>query len=303
MLNLGVAARDGLELQPLETSTEGHCHPDKESRIAASSDAHDGIGPEPHTAPTGHADAPSAPLTEAPQRAKREAQPLARHPNKQRKGDGKGKKRGRQANSLVGAMARLLIQHEDALNALHLELEFMIFAQMGHGSVIPSMVKVSEEWHKRTEGNMQASTPPLRMIMATCLFKKLLDTSKQVIAQTPAGELLRKELMTAKIISEDGKSWHQMAWSQEKLQLLPTDGQRLSILQAHETIQQGRQHGCPLEVGHWPQGTQGQSDVHLDPEPLRKRGNTAPSPEDQMANMRRSPLAVRVSQMAEEAEA
>ena len=67
------------------------------------------------------------------------------HPNKQRKGDGKGKHRGRPATSLVGAMARLLMQQEDALNELHLELEFMIFAQMGHGSVIPSMVKVSEE--------------------------------------------------------------------------------------------------------------------------------------------------------------
>ena len=74
--------------------------------------------------------------------------------------------------------------------------------------------------------------------MASCLFKELLDRSKQVVAQTPAGEFLRKELMTVKIISEDGSSWHQMAWSQEKQQLLPTDGQRLTILQARDTIQE-----------------------------------------------------------------
>ena len=61
-----------------------------------------------------------------------------------------------QASSLVAAMARLLLQ-EDALNAL-------------------------------SQGPQLTTNCPLRMMMSTCLFKKMEDGSNKPMAASPEGE-------------------------------------------------------------------------------------------------------------------
>ena len=46
---------------------------------------------------------------------------------------------------------------------------------------------------------------------------------------------LRAELIKAGLISEDGTQWHQMQWSKEQSQLLPTDGEKLGL--QHRDVQ------------------------------------------------------------------
>ena len=128
-----------------------------------------------------------------------------------------------QSSALVTAMARLLLQQEDALNGLSLETEFMVFMQL------------------KTEGSQLAARCPLRMMMSTCLFKELEDRSSKLMAATVSGDAVRKELIKTKLITEDGLHWNQLMWNAEAEQLQPTDGPRLSLQQAHP----GASSSCP----------------------------------------------------------
>ena len=80
-----------------------------------------------------------------PATGKREGQALTAVPRKHRRlsGKGAGHSNNEGEASLVMAMARLLLQHEDS-NALHLELEFMAFLQTGRGGVVSSMLTILE---------------------------------------------------------------------------------------------------------------------------------------------------------------
>ena len=173
---------------------------------------------------------------------KRDGQVLNRDAKRSRKGSGKGNPKilGNSHGTTDSA------PREDATHSLTMEMEFLCFAQQGPGGIIPTMVQLSAAWHAKTEGTRQASRSPLRMILATCLFKELEDRfSNKVIAKDQAGTRtllrLRQELIKKQLISEDGTQWSRVQWSPEKEQLVATDGTKQTLQAANATITELRQ--------------------------------------------------------------
>ena len=113
----------------------------------------------------------------------------------------------------------------------------MIFTQTGDKGMVPTMLKVSQEWHLKVE-DKSATPTPLRMVMITALFKELELRSQKVMQATPDGQMLRAELVKARLMSEDGQRWNQVQWSAEQAQLVPVDAPTLSTAQAHTLPQE-----------------------------------------------------------------
>ena len=87
--------------------------------------------------------------------------------------------------ALTSLMGRLILLHEDALNAMALKTEVMIFTQAGPGGLVDTMVRVSEAWHAKVKDGSQTSgliveKSPLRMMMAASLFTELTSKSAKV---------------------------------------------------------------------------------------------------------------------------
>ena len=120
-------------------------------------------------------------------------------------------------------MARLLLSHEDALNAISPEMAFMAFAQTGQGGVVRSMVEVSQAWHGKAKGTALMEKTPLCMVMLTCLLKKLGESHE---ANDRRRSAEKRAHPSPRLLTNDGAKWHQMTWSQEKEQLVPTDAEQ-----------------------------------------------------------------------------
>ena len=144
--------------------------------------------------------------------------------------------------SLTHMMARMMLQHEDVLNSLLLEMELMIFMQSGEGSVLQALTMISEEWHKQMPAQRASSAQgakdrsPLRVVMAQCFFTELAARSSKVQASGQEADKLRKELIHQRLLTEDGQAWMQVQWSSERERLEPTSAPVLRLAKAHEAI-------------------------------------------------------------------
>ena len=116
---------------------------------------------------------------------------------------------GQPMQQLLSSMARLFLHHEDELNARAQEQEFMVFTQTGDKGMVPTMLKVSQHWRQKVEDKANTRTP-LRMVMITVLFKELELCSQKVMQAIQEGQMLRAELIKAKLMSEDGQRWKQV---------------------------------------------------------------------------------------------
>ena len=179
---------------------------------------------------------------------KREGPAIEQNPPPKR-GRGAKQQRGRpekeapHIQSLTAMMGKLILMHEDALNSLALESEFMVFLQAGTGGLVEPMVRVSEMWHAKTQnGPMAASRvterSPLRMMMAISLFTELMSRSAKVVEATPEGAKLRQELIAQKLLTGDGQKWHHLQWAPDQEKLVPTDTEPLDVYQAHHILQE-----------------------------------------------------------------
>ena len=158
----------------------------------------------------------------------------AKHP-RVAKGDGQAAGKVGGITDRITAQAKLVL----AMNALLLlQMELMVFTQTVHGGLVDTLIEIWAEYHRRVDNIMQMARTPKRMIMAACFFKELELRSSQVIAKTEDGEKLRQELINNQLLTSDGAKWNQMAWSQEREQLLPTDGEVKDIHATHKILQQ-----------------------------------------------------------------
>ena len=128
---------------------------------------------------------------------------------------------------LLTAMARLMLAHEDELNARGQEMELMVFMQSGPKSLIPALTAISKAWHQKADSMME-NRLPLRVVMITSFFKELELRSRKVMQTEGEGMLLRSELAKPGLISDDGQHWNQMQWSRES-QLIPMEGTKLGL--------------------------------------------------------------------------
>ena len=144
----------------------------------------------------------------------------------------------------ITAQAKLVLRQEDAMNALLLllllllllQMELMVCAQTIHVGLVDTLIEIWAEYHRRVDNIVQMARTPKQMIMAACFFKELELRSSQVIAKTEDGEKLRQELIKNQLLTSDGAKWNQMAWSQEREQLLPTDGEAKDIHATHKIL-------------------------------------------------------------------
>eukprot|EP00439_Symbiodinium_sp_Y106_P081683 s26_g20.t2 len=169
-------------------------------------------------------------------------------PNKhQRGGKGKGGIKGpRKANAngsrepeyhdLLSKVARLMIAHEDTLQTLLLESEFMVFMQaVGPGSLGEMVLKVSTEYHK-DQGSQDAERQPLRMLMSTVIFRELGLRLEKAMAETPEGENIRKELIQQELLTPDGQAWHYMKWNADLRKLVPLKAAPIPMKEACQLV-------------------------------------------------------------------
>ena len=111
--------------------------------------------------------------------SKRDGQALSREAKLFRNSAGKGERKN---SSTGGGHGEVTHAAGGFLNSLATEMEFMYFAQMGVGGILPTLGKVSAAWHAKVDGTSLSMRSPLRMMLTACLFKELGDRSTRVMA-------------------------------------------------------------------------------------------------------------------------
>ena len=141
---------------------------------------------------------------------------------------GKGRSRGRynssdssstsDYNPLIQLLAKLCLRQEDMLNQMNLDRSFMLFIQVGKGSILSNLFMASQEWHLQKQ--QAGVTCPLRQV----LFLKMVE---ELVQRTSAFQIENKEdalctNLRSKLILTEDNAWNYMAWDASAKFLRPT---------------------------------------------------------------------------------
>ena len=87
---------------------------------------------------------------------------------------GKGRSKGRYNSSdSPSTSERNLLVQEDILNQMNLDRNFMLFIQAGKGSILPSLLMASQEWHLQKQ--QAGVTCPLRQVLFLKMVEELVQ--------------------------------------------------------------------------------------------------------------------------------
>lgn len=129
---------------------------------------------------------------------------------------------------MLTLMAKLLLKHEDTLNVLLQEHEFVLYMNPGEGSMVPVLLKTHQDWLAGPK------TTSLRHVMALQVVDTLVERTEQ-LQQAPASADLFKECLRLHLIDAN-KEMPFLRWCPKTQQLLPNKEKGLPIGEVLHTL-------------------------------------------------------------------
>ena len=161
-------------------------------------------------------------------------------PNKRHKGDkADHKSRSKPANKqnsemmsvpkdLILNMAKLALKHEDTLNTLLQESEFVLHLAPGEGSLLPILMMKSQEWHKGPK------TVPLRHTLAVSMLMVLEERLTKLANADTASDLFQACIQQNLVTKE--KTMPFLRWDASQSRLTPSNTQHLPLDQVQRSL-------------------------------------------------------------------
>ena len=128
-------------------------------------------------------------------------------------------RRSEQDASLVQMLAKLCLRQEDMINAMCLDCNFLLFLQAGKGSILPTMLTASKEWH--TQKQQAGVTCPLRQVLFLKVVEELVQRIGRLNVEDSA-DALCANLRSKQILNAQNER-NYMSWDQQAKCLRPTN--------------------------------------------------------------------------------
>ena len=120
--------------------------------------------------------------------------------------------------SVLQTMTQLLLRHEDALNGLLQESQFVVHLTPGVGSIIPQMLKQTKDWHAQSE-----KTTTLRHCLAKSMISTLQLRLSKLAEASPTSDLYQDCMKYHLLKSEQDRTMPFLRWNAQQKKLQPTD--------------------------------------------------------------------------------
>ena len=128
------------------------------------------------------------------------------------------------------SLTRLVLRHEDSINTLLQETEYMVFMNPGQGSILPQLMEVSKLWHA------QEKTEPLRHLLAKTMLLTLEARLDKLLAATPTEELYQDCVAYHLIGTDQSKTMPYLRWNPQLQKLQPTSAPGLPAQQVKQSL-------------------------------------------------------------------
>ena len=92
------------------------------------------------------------------------------------------------SRTLLNALTRLVLRHEDTLQCLAMETDFFVFLSAGPGSVLPSMMAQTQTWQQTPTAER---THPLRILVLKTLLEELLKRIQKLQSTASSDPLIQ----------------------------------------------------------------------------------------------------------------
>ena len=155
-------------------------------------------------------------------------------------------RKSEQDASLVQMLAKLCLRQEDMINAMCLDRSFLLFLQAGKGSILPTMLTASKEWH--TQKQQAGVTCPLRQVLFLKVVEELVQRIGRLNVEDSADALCTN--LRSKQILNAQNEWNYMSWDQQAKCLRPTKQEPLSFVRVREILTLLTRLGANTELIH-----------------------------------------------------
>lgn len=153
-------------------------------------------------------------------------------PNKRSKGKGKGKTQQKESphlETLVLMMGKLLMRHEDAINALMTEHQFVLYLTLGQGSVVPHLLRESKAWRDQT-----TKEGPLRQKLAISFIKETQNRLNEVEQKIDQKGVLDTLIQTG--ILDQHRNLPYLTWDKAAKRLVPNKQPAIPLAQIKDLL-------------------------------------------------------------------
>ena len=133
---------------------------------------------------------------------------------------------------VLGTLCRLVLKHEDTINSLLQESQFLLHLAPGQGSILPLMMDVSRSWHQKVD-----KTTPLRHLLAQTMMEEMARRLQKLMEATPT-EALFQDCKAYHLIRDDkDRTMPFLRWSHQRKCLEPTEQPGLPIQEVSRSLQ------------------------------------------------------------------
>jgi len=132
----------------------------------------------------------------------------------------------------LSQLCRLVLRHEDTINSLLQESQFLLHFAPGEGSILPLMLDTSRKWYQQPE-----KTAPLRHILVCTMMSEMERRLQTLMKATPT-EALFQDCKAYHLVKDDqDRTMPYLRWSQQRRCLEPTDQPGLPIAEVLKSLQ------------------------------------------------------------------
>ena len=133
---------------------------------------------------------------------------------------------------LLVNLTKLVIRHEDSINVMLQESEFILHLNPGKGSVLPQLLQTSRTWHQ----DSSARKMPLRHLLALTMMLTLEARTKILMEAAPTEELFQDCVQYHLVVNNQDKTMPFLRWDNQHRCLQPTEAQGIPIAVIYKNI-------------------------------------------------------------------
>jgi hypothetical protein len=133
---------------------------------------------------------------------------------------------------LLAKLTKLVIRHEDTINVLLQETEFMLHLNPGKGSILPQLLQLSRSWHQDTKERKV----PLRHLLALNMMQTLEARTKILMDAEPTEDLFQDCVQYHLVVNNKDKTMPFLRWDHQHRCLQPTEAPGIPIAVVYKNI-------------------------------------------------------------------
>lgn len=130
-------------------------------------------------------------------------------------------------------MTKMILRHEDSLNLMQSDCQFLLHTGFHADGVIPILLKNSTTWNAQ---DPQSRTEPLRQLLARTMMETMLDRLKRLHQADEKSDLLQ-QCLKSHLILED-KTMPYLMWDPKNKTLIPSRTKALPIQEVMQDLTQ-----------------------------------------------------------------